>query len=64
MCYHLVFSDRHDDRFVTLADMVEARRLSPDGVPVQWAVVDNGDVTFYSFHGVDIPTDTKLDKDR
>lgn len=55
---------RQDESPVILADMIEAARLSPDGVPVQWAIVDNGDVTFYTFHGVDLPMDVTEKEDK
>ena len=57
--FSLIFPSRQDEPPVRLADMVQAARLSPDGVPVQWAIVDNGDITFYTFPGVDLPTDTR-----
>ena len=51
---------RQDDRCLGLDDLVHMSRLSCDGVPVQWAVVDNGDISFYTFNGVNLPVDITL----
>ncbi|XP_076337320.1 uncharacterized protein LOC143239751 isoform X2 [Tachypleus tridentatus] len=45
-----------EDAVPTLADVVVLQRNLCDNVPLQFAVVDNGDLAFYSFHDVSLPS--------
>lgn len=44
-----------------LTQILQVSHQYKDGMPLQWAVVDNGDVAFYSFNDVDLPVDTSSD---
>ncbi|XP_022249728.1 uncharacterized protein LOC111087424 [Limulus polyphemus] len=45
-----------EDAVPALADVVVLQRNLCDNVPLQFAVVDNGDLAFYSFHDVSLPS--------
>lgn len=44
-------------RSPSFVDLCRSLRECPRGATLMWAVVDNGDVAFYSFNGVDLPRD-------
>ena len=46
---------RQEDPPPSLREMQQLGRQGCDGVPLNWAVVDNGDIAFYSFNLVDLP---------
>ena len=53
----LFFGYRQDDPPPTLLQIQQLSCQSCDEVPLNWAVVDNGDIAFYSFNLVDLPRD-------
>lgn len=40
----------------TVSDVIQFSKYFADDVPVNWAVVDNGEISFYIFRGVNIPS--------
>ncbi|ELT91160.1 hypothetical protein CAPTEDRAFT_229033 [Capitella teleta] len=48
---------RQSEMVPDLSQIVKLSELYEDNVLLQWAVVDNGDVAFYSFNQIDLPVD-------
>ncbi|XP_055955068.1 tRNA-splicing endonuclease subunit Sen54 [Patella vulgata] len=55
---HRVCITRSTDDVPNLKDIHEG--TLKDGVPVHWAVLDNGDVAFYSFQQLNLPSDITI----
>ena len=60
MCVFVI--DRQEDAVPNLCDVVRLSRQCPGGTTLMWAVVDCGDVTFFAFHPVTLPTDDDIAK--
>jgi len=53
---------RQEDPVANIYDIVRLSRSCPAGCTLMWAVVDSGDVTFFAFHSVNLPTDVDVAK--
>jgi len=55
-----VLGDRQEDPVPNFYDVVRLSQHWPSGSTLMWAVVDSGDVTFFAFHPVTLPTDVDV----
>ncbi|XP_071106541.1 tRNA-splicing endonuclease subunit Sen54-like [Haliotis cracherodii] len=57
---HRVCVVRSCDPYPTMADISEAVNCYYDNVPVNWAVVDSGDIAFYNMSSLSLPVDVMM----
>ena len=52
---NIVFIYRHSEPLPDVQTLTYLLNYYTDGIPLHWAVVDNGDIAFYDFTHIDIP---------
>ena len=50
-----MFIYRHSEPLPDVQTLTYLLNYYTDGIPLHWAVVDNGDIAFYDFTHIDIP---------
>ncbi|CAC5379024.1 TSEN54 [Mytilus coruscus] len=53
--HHRLCVLRHSEPLPDLQTLTSLHHYYTDGIPIQWAVVDNGDIAFYGFTDIEIP---------